>query len=86
MISLVKSIGNKSRILRSQRSGRSSKSSRSSQKVPEVEPVRQDVTVLHFSGALDPICSNSNSSNSEKKLWYFPILDFFETWHEVIGQ
>ena len=36
MISLVKSIGNKSRILRSQRSGRSSKSSRSSQKVQEV--------------------------------------------------
>ena len=52
----------------------------------EVEMVRQDVTVLHFSGALDPICGSSSSNYSEKKLWYFPILDFSETRSEVRGQ
>ena len=58
------------------------KKMRRQEEVLKLRKLRQQVTVLHFSGALDPICS---SSNSEKKLWYFPTLVFSETWYGVRG-
>ena len=42
------------------------------------------VTVLHFSGALDP--KNSSDSNSGQKKLYFLTSDFSETLHKVRGQ
>ena len=59
-----------------------SSSQRSQVRTSEVE-IRafKHVAVLHFSGAIDP----KNTSNSEKKLCYFPTLIFSETWYRVRG-
>ena len=43
------------------------------------------VAVLHFSGAIDPKNTSSNSNSGQKKL-YFLTSDFSETLHKGRGQ